>query len=89
MTTVKFGPMKATFAGAASVERNDKNMTGSIRGAGVESLSKSRAKGHLAYRVSPAAQTGNTRIEVQLRYSLAGPSDQLSRSGPITALPSA
>jgi carbon-monoxide dehydrogenase small subunit len=78
---VKFGPMKAAFAGAASVERNDKDMTGSIRGAGVDSLSKTRAKGHLAYRVSPAEQTGHTQIEVQLRYSLAGSLAQFSRSG--------
>jgi aerobic carbon-monoxide dehydrogenase small subunit len=78
---VKFGPMKAAFAGAASVERNDKDMTGSIRGAGVDSLSKTRAKGHLTYRVSSATQTRHTRIEVQLRYSLAGPLAQFSRSG--------
>jgi carbon-monoxide dehydrogenase small subunit len=56
-------------------------MTGSIRGAGIDSLSKTRAKGHLAYRVSPAAQTGRTRIEVRLQYSLVGPLAQFSRSG--------
>jgi carbon-monoxide dehydrogenase small subunit len=78
---VKFGPMKAAFAGAADVERNDANMTGSVRGAGIDSLSKTRAKGHLAYRVLPAAQTGKSRIEVQLRYSLVGPLAQFSRSG--------
>jgi carbon-monoxide dehydrogenase small subunit len=78
---VKFGPMKAAFAGAANVERNDNDMTGSVRGAGVDSLSKTRAKGHLAYRVLPAGQPGTTRIEVQLRYSLVGPLAQFSRSG--------
>jgi carbon-monoxide dehydrogenase small subunit len=78
---VKFGPMKAAFAGAANVERNDNDMTGSVRGAGVDSLSKTRAKGYLAYRVLPAGQPGTTRIEVQLRYSLVGPLAQFSRSG--------
>ena len=78
---VKFGPMRAAFSGAATIERNDNDMTGSIRGAGIDSLSKTRAKGHLAYRVSPAAQTGRTRIEVRLQYSLVGPLAQFSRSG--------
>jgi aerobic carbon-monoxide dehydrogenase small subunit len=78
---VKFGPMKATFAGGANIERNDDEMTGSVRGAGIDSLSKTRAKGHLAYRVLPAGQSAKTQIEVQLRYSLVGPLAQFSRSG--------
>ena len=52
-----------------------------VRGAGIDSLSKTRAKGHLADRVSPAALTGRTRIEVRLQYSLVGPLAQFSSSG--------
>jgi aerobic carbon-monoxide dehydrogenase small subunit len=79
--SVKFGPMRAAFTGAATIERNDNDMTGSIRGAGIDSLSKTRAKGHLTYRVSSAAQKERTRIEIQLRYNLVGPLAQFSRSG--------
>jgi carbon-monoxide dehydrogenase small subunit len=79
--SVKFGPMRAAFTGAATIERNDNDMTGSIRGAGIDSLSKTRAKGHLAYRVSSAAQKERARIEIQLRYNLVGPLAQFSRSG--------
>jgi carbon-monoxide dehydrogenase small subunit len=79
--SVKFGPMRAAFTGAATIERNDSDMTGSIRGAGLDSLSKTRAKGHLTYRVSSAAQKERTRIQIQLRYNLVGPLAQFSRSG--------
>jgi carbon-monoxide dehydrogenase small subunit len=79
--SVKFGPMRAAFSGAATIERNDNDMIGSIRGAGIDSLSKTRAKGHLTYRVSSAAQKERTRIEIQLRYNLVGPLAQFSRSG--------
>jgi carbon-monoxide dehydrogenase small subunit len=78
---VKFGPMRASFSGAATIGRDDREMTGNIRGAGVDSLSKTRARGELTYRVMSAAQDGNARIEIRLSYTLTGPLAQFSRSG--------
>ena len=34
---IKFGPMAAAFSRAATIERNDGEMTGTVRGAGVDS----------------------------------------------------
>jgi carbon-monoxide dehydrogenase small subunit len=78
---VKFGPMIAAFSGAASYERNDSDMTGTVRGAGVDGLSKTRARGELVYRVVPVEDGAAARIEVGLNYTLAGPLAQFSRSG--------
>ena len=77
----KFGPMRASFDGAASITRNDKEMVGSIRGAGIDNLSKTRARGDLTYRVVPVNEGTATRIEINLTYNLVGPLAQFSRSG--------
>ena len=77
----KFGPMRASFNGAASVSRDDNAMVGSIRGAGVDNLSKTRARGDLTYRLVPVDGGAAARIEINLTYSLVGPLAQFSRSG--------
>jgi carbon-monoxide dehydrogenase small subunit len=77
---VKFGPMRAAFNGAARLERDDGAMRAVFRGAGQDSLSRSRANGDIAYRVE-AAGPGHARVHVELAYSLQGPLAQFSRSG--------
>ncbi|HUG77275.1 MAG TPA: SRPBCC domain-containing protein, partial [Burkholderiales bacterium] len=78
--TVKFGPMRAAFAGGASLERDEAAKRGVIRGAGQDSLSSSRARGDIAYRLSDAGG-GATRIAISIDYSLQGPLAQFSRGG--------
>lgn len=77
---IKFGPMAAAFNGAAQLERNDERMSAVLRGAGQDSLSQSRAKGDVSYRVVEAGANA-ARVEVDLLYSLQGPLAQFSRSG--------
>jgi carbon-monoxide dehydrogenase small subunit len=77
---VKFGPMSATFAGAARLERNDAQRSAVLRGAGQDSISKSRATGDVSYRVV-ALDPHSTKVDVDLLYSLQGPLAQFSRSG--------
>ena len=77
---IKFGPMSASFNGAARLDRDDSTRSAVLKGAGQDSLSQSRANGDVAYRlteVSPAV----TRVDVDLLYSLQGPLAQFSRSG--------
>jgi carbon-monoxide dehydrogenase small subunit len=78
---IKFGPMAATFAGAAAIERDDANLSAVIRGAGVDNLSNSRARGDIAYKLVPGADGRATRVDITLDYSLTGPLAQFSRSG--------
>lgn len=77
---IKFGPMNAAFKGAATLERDETNMSAVLRGAGQDSLSQSRAKGDVGYRVTSVADD-RARVDVDLLYSLQGPLAQFSRSG--------
>ena len=77
---VKFGPMSAAFVGAARLERNDAERSAVLRGAGQDSLSQSRAQGDIAYRLE-ALGPAQTRVHVDMLYSLQGPLAQFSRSG--------
>jgi carbon-monoxide dehydrogenase small subunit len=78
--SVKFGPMRAAFAGAATLERDEAARHGVIRGAGQDALSSSRARGDIAYQLSDAG-AGATRIAISIDYSLQGPLAQFSRGG--------
>jgi carbon-monoxide dehydrogenase small subunit len=77
---VKLGPMAASFAGSATVQRDDAQMTGTAKGAGTDSGSRSRTRGELSYRVSPEAGGQQTRVAVTVDYDLQGPLAQFSRS---------
>ncbi len=76
----KFGPMKASFGGSASLERDEAAKRGAIRGNGTDSLSGSRARGDISYQLSDAG-SGRTRVAVAIDYSLQGPLAQFSRGG--------
>lgn len=77
---IKFGPMAAAFKGAANLERDEAAMSAVLRGAGQDTLSQSRAKGDVSYRVIAVSDQAS-RVEVDLLYSLQGPLAQFSRSG--------
>ncbi len=78
---IKFGPMRMAFDGAAALERDAAAMRGLIRGAGSDSVSGSKAKGDIAYRLVAEADGRQTRVAITLDYSLQGPLAQFSRSG--------
>jgi carbon-monoxide dehydrogenase small subunit len=77
---IKFGPISAAFNGSASLERDDATRSGTLRGAGTDTISKSRAKGDIGYRVVGLEQ-GGARVEIVLEHMLQGPLAQFSRSG--------
>ncbi|UUZ76664.1 2Fe-2S iron-sulfur cluster-binding protein [Polaromonas sp. P1(28)-13] len=77
---IKFGPMSASFNGAARLDRNDQARSAVLKGAGQDSISKSRANGDVSYRMVEI-DANSTKVEVDLLYSLQGPLAQFSRSG--------
>lgn len=77
---IKFGPMSAAFAGAARLERDDGAKRAVLRGAGQDTLSKSRAQGDITYELQDVGPN-NTRVQVNMVYALQGPLAQFSRSG--------
>lgn len=77
---VKFGPIKAAFNGAATLEFDEQHRRGVLQGAGTDSISKSRAKGDIQYDVV-RVDDGLARVKITLDYLLQGPLAQFSRSG--------
>jgi carbon-monoxide dehydrogenase small subunit len=77
---VKLGPMAASFAGSAVIERNDATLVGTAKGAGGDNASRSRTRGELTYRLTPDGGT-DTRLAIMVEYDLQGPLAQFSRSG--------
>lgn len=77
---IKFGPMSAAFKGSADLELDDARKAAVLRGAGQDTVSQSRAKGDVSYRIVPV-DDNKSRVEVDLLYSLQGPLAQFSRSG--------
>jgi carbon-monoxide dehydrogenase small subunit len=77
---VKLGPITATFAGAATHERDDATMTGVLAGSGGDPRSNSQARGRVTYRLF-SEEGGRTRVEFTLDFVLQGMLAQFSRSG--------
>ena len=77
---IKFGPMSASFNGAARLDRDDASRSAVLKGAGQDTLSQSRANGDVAYKVVELSPS-STRVVVDQLYALQGPLAQFSRSG--------
>ena len=79
--SVKLGPISASFAGSAGIERDDAALRGVIRGAGSDRGTGSRTKGEVVYRLQPEGDGRQTRVILSVEYSLQGALAQFSRSG--------
>jgi carbon-monoxide dehydrogenase small subunit len=78
---VKLGPIAATFAGAARVERNETDLSGRIIGIGNDRRSRSSTHGEIRYRLSPLDQGAATRVDLSVGYRLSGMLGQVGRPG--------
>jgi carbon-monoxide dehydrogenase small subunit len=79
--SVRLGPISATFAGSAVIERDDAALRGIIRGAGSDRGTGSRTKGEVSYRLEPEGDGQWTKVVLSVEYSLQGALAQFSRSG--------
>jgi aerobic carbon-monoxide dehydrogenase small subunit len=78
---VQLGPISASFAGVARVERDPVNLSGRIVGTGKDQRSRSSTQGEIRYRLLPAEQGRATRVAVSIGYSLRGMLAQVARPG--------
>lgn len=83
---VKLGPISASFAGAAEIERDDAALAGVIRGQGRDKKSGSRAKGEIRYALAPEDGGAATRVDLTVDYNLTGALAQFSRGSLVTEL---
>jgi aerobic carbon-monoxide dehydrogenase small subunit len=78
---VQLGPISASFAGVARIERDPVNLSGRIVGTGKDQRSRSSTQGEIRYRLLPAEQGRATRVAVSIGYSLRGMLAQVARPG--------
>jgi carbon-monoxide dehydrogenase small subunit len=77
--SVKLGPMRPSFAGQATFERNDAEQSMEIEGSGRDKSSASSARGRIVYSLSEAEDGAATRVDVTISYKLAGMLAQFGR----------
>jgi carbon-monoxide dehydrogenase small subunit len=78
---IKVGPISAEFLGIADVTRDEASRTGTIDGSGKDKRSNSATRGLIGYEVKPAENPGETRVNVNIGFTLTGVLAQFSRSG--------
>jgi carbon-monoxide dehydrogenase small subunit len=77
---VGFGPIKAEFACTATIERDDEQMCGTLRGVGGDRRGGTQAQGKVTYNVSRQGRD-RAQVAVTVDYQLQGALAQFSRSG--------
>lgn len=78
---VKVGPIVAELEGAADVERDDANYTGTIFGSARDTKSASATRGEIEYVLTEINGGAETQVDVQVGFALTGPLAQFGRSG--------
>lgn len=76
---IKIGPIAAEFHGAAEIDRDPANHSGTIHGSGRDSRSDSATRGIIRYRLVPASESA-TRVDLNVGYRLTGALAQFSRA---------
>jgi carbon-monoxide dehydrogenase small subunit len=79
--SAKLGPITASFAGDAKIERIDKDYSGLILGGGQDRSAGSRAAGEVDYKLVSEENGTRTRVDLEIRALIAGPLAQFGRSG--------
>jgi carbon-monoxide dehydrogenase small subunit len=78
---VKMGPISAEFLGVADVTRAEATRTGTIDGSGKDKRSNSATRGLIGYEVKPGENPDETRVNLNIGFTLTGVLAQFSRSG--------
>lgn len=77
---IKVGPIVADFEGAADVERDPANFSGTIFGSARDTKSSSATRGEIRYDLFEEKDGAATRVDVQVGFALTGSLAQFSRS---------
>ena len=78
--TIKLGPITSAFSGLVEIERDNGNYSAIVRGIGRDPISASRARAIIAYQIH-ATEDEVSKVSVSVKFLLAGPLAQFSRSG--------
>ncbi|HBK77605.1 MAG TPA: 2Fe-2S iron-sulfur cluster binding domain-containing protein [Gammaproteobacteria bacterium] len=78
--SIKLGPIRPVFAFSGTYAVDDRSYSSTIEGVGTDRRSHSRAKARIQNRLFDLDEE-NTRVEVEIAYTIAGPLAQFGRSG--------
>ena len=78
---IKVGPISAEFRGVADVSRDEATRSGTIVGAGKDKRSNSSTRGLVGYTVKPGEGPNQTRVDLNIGFTLTGALAQFSRAG--------
>jgi carbon-monoxide dehydrogenase small subunit len=82
--TASLGPIRASFAGQATVTYDEAGRSGRVSGAGGDRLTRSNAHGTLAFTVQPAGAA--CTVALSIAYRLKGPLAQFGRPAVVEGL---
>jgi aerobic carbon-monoxide dehydrogenase small subunit len=82
---VTIGPMRARFRGAAQVSFDPAGRRGTVRGAGSDRISRSRAEGEIGFAARVTGET-NSELTLTITYKLGGPLAQFGRQAIVEAV---
>lgn len=78
---IKVGPISTEFQGVADVSRDDATRSGTIVGAGKDKRSNSSTRGLVGFMVKPGEGPNQTRVDLNIGFTLTGALAQFSRAG--------
>lgn len=83
---IKLGPVKANFAGEATITTDEAHHSGTIDGLGSDKKHGARAKGKVDYQLEEADGGAATLVSVVVHYTIGGTLAQFARGGIVDAL---
>ena len=86
--TVKLGPITGAFQGQGKVRRDAAAHSGNFSGAGADRKSGSRVKGEAKFALIATSES-ETRVDINVNYSLTGALAQFSRGAIVQELAAA
>src|SRR6187401_933916 len=86
--TVKLGPITGAFQGQGEVRRDADAHSGTFSGAGADRKSGSRVKGEAKFALIATSES-ETRVDINVNYSLTGALAQFSRGAIVQELAAA
>lgn len=82
---VALGPVKAVFRGVAHVSFDQATHSGTVRGSGGDSGTRSRAEGQIDFRLT-GKEDGGSRLQIDMTYKLNGALAQFGRPRIVAAI---
>jgi carbon-monoxide dehydrogenase small subunit len=83
---IRLGPITSAFVIEGVQARDDANLRGHVEGHGRDSMTGSRARGRIDFGVSGSDSDGESRMDIEISFSIQGMLAQFSRAAVVQEL---